>query len=48
MKEKLTGASLLADPSAKLTVTQDEKGTTVTGLPQKAPDANASVIDLKY
>ena len=48
VKEKLTGASLLADPSAKLTVTQDEKGTTVTGLPQKAPDANASVIDLKY
>jgi alpha-L-fucosidase len=48
VKEKLTGASLLADPSTKLTVTQDDKGTTVSGLPQKAPDAVASVIDLKY
>jgi len=47
-KEKLTGASLLADPSAKLSIVQDEKGTTVSGLPQKAPDAIASVIDLKY
>lgn len=48
VSEKLAGASLLADPSAKLTVTQDGKGTTVTGLPLKAPDAVASVIDLKY
>ena len=48
VKEKLAGASLLADPSVKLTITQDDKGTTVSGLPAAAPDANASVIDLKY
>jgi alpha-L-fucosidase len=48
VKEKLTGASLLADPSAKLTVAQDDKGVTISGLPAKAPDATASVIDLKY
>ena len=47
VKEKIIGATLLADPSAKLTVTQDEKGTTIGGLPSKAPDAIASVIDLK-
>jgi alpha-L-fucosidase len=44
----ITGASLLADPSAKLTVSQDDKGITVSGLPAKAPDAIASVIDLTY
>ncbi len=44
----VTGASLLADPSAKLTVSQDDKGITVSGLPSKAPDAIASVIDLTY
>ena len=46
-QDKIAGATLLADPSAKLTVTQDEKGTTIGGLPSKAPDAIASVIDLK-
>jgi alpha-L-fucosidase len=44
----ITAATLLADPTAKLTVRQDEKGITVSGLPAKAPDAIASVIDLKY
>ena len=48
VKKKVTGATLLADPSAKLTVTQDAKETTIAGLPKKAPDAVASVIDLKY
>ncbi len=48
LKQKITGATLLADPAAKLTVTQDDKGTTISGLPPKAPDAIASVIDLKY
>ena len=43
----ITGATLLADPSVKLTVAQDVKGITVSGLPAKAPDAIASVIDLK-
>ena len=44
----ITGASLLADPATKLTVSQDDKGITVSGLPAKAPDAIASVIDLTY
>lgn len=44
----ITGASLLSDPSAKLTVSQDDKGVTVSGLPAKAPDAIASVMDLTY
>ena len=44
----ITGATLLADPSAKLTVSQDKKGITFSGLPLKAPDKIASVIDLKY
>ena len=44
----ITVANLLADPSAKLTVSQDDKGVTVSGLPAKAPDATASVIDLQY
>ena len=44
----ITGATLLAEPSAKLTVSQDEKGETVSGLPVKAPDTIASVIDLTY
>ena len=51
VKQKITGATLLADPSVKLTVTQENStigGVTVHGLPEKAPDANASVIDLKY
>lgn len=46
--QKILGATLLADPSVKLTVTQDGKGTTVSGMPEKAPDAVASVIDLAY
>jgi alpha-L-fucosidase len=44
---KIAGATLLADPSAKLTVSQDATGVTVSGLPAKAPDAVATVIDLK-
>lgn len=44
----ISGANLLADHSAKLTVRQDDKGVTVSGLPGKAPDPIASVIDLKY
>jgi alpha-L-fucosidase len=44
----ITGASLLTAPSEKLTVSQDDKGITVSGLPAKAPDTIASVIDLKY
>ena len=48
----VTGASLLTDPHAlgevpKLTVSQDDKGVTVSGLPAQAPDPIASVIDLK-
>jgi hypothetical protein len=39
---------LLADSAVKLTVSQDDKGVTVSGLPVKAPDTTASVIDLKY
>ena len=45
---KLTGATLLAAPSTKLTVTQGASGTKISGLPVKAPDQNASVIDLQY
>ena len=48
LKQKITGATLLANPAAILPVSQDDKGTTISGLPQKAPDAVASVIDLKY
>lgn len=48
VSQKITGAKVLADPSVKLIVTQDDKGTTVSGLPTKAPDASASVIDLSY
>jgi len=48
VSQKLTSASLPADPSANLIVTQNEKGTTITGLPSKAPDAVATVIDLRY
>lgn len=44
----ITEATLLADSAAKLTVSQDNKGVTISGLPKKAPDAIASVIDLKY
>ena len=46
--QSITGASLLADPATKLTISQDDKGITVSGLPAKAPDAIASVIDLTY
>lgn len=46
--QKITAATLLADPSTKLTVTQDEKGVTISGLPAQAPDAIASVISLTY
>lgn len=42
------GATLLADHSAKLTINQDCKGIAISGLPTKAPDPIASVIDLKY
>lgn len=45
---RISAASLLADPSAKLTVIQNEKGLVVSGLPSRAPDPIASVIDLKY
>jgi alpha-L-fucosidase len=48
LPQKIAGATLLADPAAKLSVTQDDKGTTVRGLPSMVPDANASVIDLNY
>ena len=48
VSQKISCATLLADPSAKLTVTQDEKGVSVSCLPAKAPDAVASVIDLTY
>jgi alpha-L-fucosidase len=48
LAHSITGASLLADPSAKLTVSQGDKGITVSSLPAKAPDAIASVIDLAY
>lgn len=44
----ITGARLLADPTVKLTVTQDVSGITVSGLPKIAPDPVASVIDLSY
>jgi alpha-L-fucosidase len=44
----ITGARLLSDASAKLTFSQDDKGVKVSGLPKKAPDSIASVIDLKY
>jgi len=44
----ITSASLLADPTIKLTVSQDAGGITVSGLPSKAPDSIASVIDLRH
>ena len=46
--QKLKSATLLANPAAKLSVSQDKKGTTVSGLPSIAPDPIASVIDLQY
>jgi len=46
--QKLAAATLLADPTAKLSVTQDASGTTISGLPSTAPDPVASVIDLQY
>ena len=48
LSQHINGVSLLADPSVKLTINQDSKGTTISGLPPKAPDAVATVIDLKY
>jgi alpha-L-fucosidase len=45
---RISGASLLADPRAKLGVVQNDKGIVVSGLPSRAPDPIASVIDLKY
>ena len=45
---QISSASLLADPLAKLTVIQNDKGITVSGLPAKAPDSIASVIELNY
>lgn len=44
---KIVSASLPAKPSVKLSVSQNDKGITVSGLPVEAPDAIASVIDLK-
>jgi alpha-L-fucosidase len=44
----IIGATLLPDASVKLTVMQNDKGVTISGLPAKAPDDIASVIDLKY
>ena len=43
---KIAKATLLADPSTKLTVNQDARGIIVGGLPASAPDPIASVIDL--
>ena len=45
ISQKLIRASLLADPSIKLTITQSGTGITASGLPAKAPDDAASVID---
>jgi len=45
---KIAGASILADPGAVLTVTQDSEGITVHGLPHEPPDPTATVIDLRY
>jgi len=45
---KITSAKLLANPAVKMTLSQDDKGVTVSGLPSKAPDSIASVIDLTY
>ena len=46
--KKITQAKLLASASENLTVTQNDQGITISGLPAKAPDAIASVIDLRY
>lgn len=48
LTQKISKASLLTDPAAKLDITQDSKGTTISGLPREAPDAVATVIDLTY
>ena len=45
---QISAASLLADPLVNLTVIQNDRGIKVSGLPSKAPDPIASVIDLKY
>jgi len=47
VKEKITKAYLLADPQkAELKVTQTESGVSIA-LPEKAPDAIASVVCLE-
>ena len=46
--KKIIEARLLADPSAKLTLDQNDQGITISGLPAKAPSSFASVIDLSY
>lgn len=48
LPRKIKKATLLADPSTKLTVNQDARGIIVGGLPASAPDHIASVIDLTY
>ena len=46
--KKITGARLLANPSAALTVEQNAQEIALSGLPPKAPDDIASVIDLTF
>ena len=41
-------ATLLSDPTRKLTVFQDSGGIRISNLPAKSPDRTASVIDLSY
>jgi alpha-L-fucosidase len=48
LAQKVTGATLLADPAQKLTVLQDARGVAIEGLPPKAPDTIASVIRLDF
>ena len=45
---KIAGASILSDPKIPLTVSQDDNGITVHGLPHEAPEPTANVIDLLY
>jgi alpha-L-fucosidase len=46
LKQKIASATLLADQSTKLTVTQNDTNTIISGLPEKAPDAVASVVKI--
>ena len=46
LSTKILAARILAEPDVSLTVTQDSSGTTISGLPTKAPDKYASVIVL--